>query len=142
VKTPGFSLTNRTEISDVNTEEHFIKARKFYKKMESESEFQESYSEASANSDVESSGDESLAAKFNGLQPFLYEPEPKSTLEKNKQKLTEKSTKRYEEKTKRVGNKNWCCCNKCHEEEREIDCLCCQELGALNEKQIEGWLRF
>lgn len=34
----------------------------------------------------------------------------------------------------RIGNLEWCTCSKCQEEKREIDCLCCQEVAALNSK--------
>ena len=34
----------------------------------------------------------------------------------------------------RVGNTTWCKCFKCNVEKREIDCLCCLEVTALNEK--------
>jgi len=35
----------------------------------------------------------------------------------------------------RVGNIDWCKCGgKCKVEKREIDCLCCQEVHALNSK--------
>ena len=33
-----------------------------------------------------------------------------------------------------VGNTTWCKCFKCNVEKREIDCLCCLEVTALNEK--------
>ena len=34
----------------------------------------------------------------------------------------------------RTGNTTWCECCKCKAEKREIDCLCCQVVAALNEK--------
>ena len=34
----------------------------------------------------------------------------------------------------RVGSREWCKCLKCLIKEREIDCLCCQEVDALNSK--------
>ena len=38
------------------------------------------------------------------------------------------------EKSSRVGNLEWCKCGECNIEKREIDCLCCQEVDALNSK--------
>ena len=32
----------------------------------------------------------------------------------------------------RVTNLDWCPCRNCKNEKREIDCLCCQEVDALN----------
>ena len=34
----------------------------------------------------------------------------------------------------RIGNLEWCHCQECKKEDREIDCLCCQEVAALNSK--------
>ena len=38
----------------------------------------------------------------------------------------------------RVTRNNQCLCNECHEEETEIDCLCCLDVTAISESQYEG----
>ena len=38
-----------------------------------------------------------------------------------------------------AGNKNWCQCGLCSEnEEREIDCLCCRVVDAIEDKKFTG----
>ena len=38
----------------------------------------------------------------------------------------------------RVGNRDWCICQKCNLESRNIDCLCCQEEAAISQDKFEG----
>ena len=38
----------------------------------------------------------------------------------------------------RVTRNNWCLCNQCRKEEREIDCLCCHDVTAISESRYEG----
>ena len=43
------------------------------------------------------------------------------------------------EEVVRVGSSEWCKCGSCSkEEEREIDCLCCQEVAAINDNKFDG----
>ena len=38
----------------------------------------------------------------------------------------------------RIGKKDWCNGGECHVEEREVDCLCCQEELAISEEKFNG----
>ena len=38
----------------------------------------------------------------------------------------------------RVTRNNWCLCNECRKEKREIDCLCCHDVTAISDSQYEG----
>ncbi|XP_057299224.1 uncharacterized protein LOC130629868 [Hydractinia symbiolongicarpus] len=38
----------------------------------------------------------------------------------------------------RVGRNEWCKCDNCKTETREIECLCCTEVDALTDKQFQG----
>ena len=123
---------------------------------------EDSYEENTFDTDVEEDGDvEELANMLSKLQPYQYEPcnrERKSdgsesettdndsdtesdgldpietNCEGTEQNIKELKTK----KTIREGNLDWCECLQCQNETREIDCLCCQEVAALNEKFDEN----
>ena len=38
----------------------------------------------------------------------------------------------------RAGNKDWCLCETCQVEDRELDCLCCQEEAAISDEKFAG----
>ena len=125
---------------------------------------EDSYEENTFDTDVEEDGDvEELANMLSKLQPYQYEPcnrerksdgsESETTdndsdtesdgldpIETNcEAKGTEQNIKELKTKTTiRVGNLDWCECSQCQNETREIDCLCCQEVAALNEKFDEN----
>ena len=66
-----------------------------------------------------------------GLQPYKFEPvrELDSELRPDHSEDIEKTSQSQDI---RAGNKNWCQCGLCSEnEERERDCLCCREVDAM-----------
>ena len=67
------------------------------------------------------------------LKPYQFEPQQEVSETDTVESDTE-SFEENDENTVRAGCLNWCLGLKCKIEEREIDCLCCQELAALNEK--------
>ena len=71
------------------------------------------------------------------LKPYQLEPEQEvsetDTDESNTERFEEEEES-YDENTVKAGWLNWCLCLKYKVEEQEIDCLCCQELVALNKK--------
>ena len=63
----------------------------------------------------------------------MFEPEKKdvsSTGSISESESEEIESERQNET--RVTNLDWGTCGNCKNEEREIDCLCCQEMDALN----------
>ena len=53
--------------------------------------------------------------------------------------ITVKIQKTSQSQEIRAGNKNWCQCGLCSEnEEREIDCLCCREVDAIEDEKFTG----
>ena len=75
-----------------------------------------------------------LMKTFN---PYLYEPEKdvSDTVSSNESEVSNTSVENHEVKNFRVGNILWCKCGgNCKQEKREIECLCCQDVDALNSK--------
>ena len=72
------------------------------------------------------------------FNPYLYEPEKdvSDTDSSNESEIDKSSSEEdYSVEKPRVGNNDWCkCCGHCKIEKRNIDCLCCQEVHALNSK--------
>ena len=76
-----------------------------------------------------------LTGMVDGFNPYLYEPE--KDISSTSSSLSESETSSSDGELNgdtRVGNLEWCHCHECQKEEREIDCLCCQEVAALNSK--------
>ena len=72
---------------------------------------------------------------MNQFQPYIFEPERHITSEcSSDENNTWSDTEERNEGNVRVGNLIWCACGNCSSENREIDCLCCQEVDALNSK--------
>lgn len=83
----------------------------------------------------------SLGSKFMGLKPYSFEPEKvikDSSCSKDEDE--EDPTIPFNEKKQysRVGKKEWCLCERCRVEEREIDCVCCQEEAAISDEKFDG----
>ena len=74
------------------------------------------------------------------LQPYQFEPERESGSESESEvnnDINEKSTTKHLEAC--VGNCNWCECGKCSGiEERDLDCLCCREVAAIDDEKFTG----
>ena len=72
------------------------------------------------------------------FNPYLYEPEKdvSDTDSSNESEIDKSSSEEdYSVEKPRVGNNDWCKCGgNCKIEKRNIDCLCCQEVHALNSK--------
>lgn len=98
------------------------------------------------DSESENSDFENLANLVEGLglEPYQFEPTKKVSHEnphqpKGKQNPTQEECfmiKHWE--NLRVGNTEWCSCEGCKEEKREIDCLCCREVDAITDEQFSG----
>lgn len=76
------------------------------------------------------------------IQPYQFEPEKIDFVvdfEKDKNEKTNEGEAINDENTaERTGNILWCNCTQCSVEQREIDCLCCQEVPAISEEQFDG----
>lgn len=65
------------------------------------------------------------------LKPYLLEPEKNISSSPGEDESDFSESDENKENTKekeRAGSKLWFSCTKFHEEQREIDCLCCQEV--------------
>ena len=79
---------------------------------------------------------EKIVEIMKTLKPYQFEPVEEVSETDTNESDTEsfEEERSYDENTARAGCLNWCLCLKCKVEEREIDCLCFQELATLNEK--------
>ena len=78
------------------------------------------------------------------FNPYMYEPEREVSDTSNESSSEESMEERTSSEEigvtaapdigLRVGNLDWCKCKNCRVETREIDCLCCNEVDALNSK--------
>jgi len=97
----------------------------------------QSNSDSSGN-EADSEGEEvkeNLSIKLKDFHPYLYEPEKNvSTTSSDSESSTSEGLSSHDSSVNRIGNTGWCKCEKCEKETREIDCLCCQEVAALNLK--------
>ena len=78
-----------------------------------------------------------MADKFNCLKPSQFEPEKELVKDTDEieEECSEGSDGDSQSQTvkERTGNTTWCECCKCKAKKREIYCLCCQEVAALDE---------
>ena len=72
------------------------------------------------------------------LQPFQFEPEATNITSQECSNTTENEQIINLSNTVRIDNLDWCQCMNCHNEKREIDCLCCREVSALQDDNFEG----
>lgn len=78
--------------------------------------------------------------RIKTFNPYIYEPEKSSSDTDSSNDELEINGNSSEEnyvvqENSRVGNVDWCKCGgNCKIEKRDIDCLCCQEVHALNLK--------
>lgn len=114
--------------------------------MQSDSEESSFYSSSecgSSGNEADSEGEDYMTRKYvdrmieqlNNFQPYMYEPERvvSNTSSSNEDSSTSGSDSE-DIVANRIGNTEWCDCQNCKKETREIDCLCCQEVAALNLK--------
>ena len=96
--------------------------------------------------DEDNSTDEEneVCSAFMGLQPYQYEPEKEKVVTQmlaGSDCINENIAVEHEDEVQinRVGNNEWCECGNCsRDEKREIDCLCCQEVAAIDDKKFDG----
>ncbi|XP_057303347.1 P2X purinoceptor 7-like [Hydractinia symbiolongicarpus] len=82
---------------------------------------------------------EKMEGMMKSLKPYLFEPEidissSESAASDEEEFLDLTNDEVSAEEKTRTGNTEWCTCGKCKVEQRDIDCLCCQEVGALQDK--------
>ena len=76
------------------------------------------------------------------FKPYQFEPEKEAirlvvNTGESEEKCSEESDEEWHSHSAIkgcAGSTTWCKCFKCNVEKREIDCLCCLEVTALNEK--------
>ena len=90
----------------------------------------------------------SLRERFSNILPYQFQPEKEGnagdTLD-NVGSVPVSNGPNQETDTHeldRVTRNNWCLCNECRKEEREIDYLCCRDVTAISESQYEGQQNF
>ena len=97
----------------------------------------------SSGNETDSEGEEDYAKEVNEtmmktFNPYVYEPEKDvfDTDSSDESEIDKSSSEEdYSVEKPRVGNNEWCKCGgNCKIEKRNIDCLCCQEVHALNSK--------
>ena len=105
-----------------------------------ESSFYTSSECGSSGNEADSEGEETtvqkeidkITEKFKHFDPYLYEPEKVVSSTSSSDESDSSSNSLTIDSVSRVCNREWCTCHECKEEAREIDCLCCQEVAALN----------
>ena len=107
-----------------------------------------SYGDGSSGNEADSKGEEvcekdvkEITGMMKCFTPYMFEPEKddvssisSSSSEVEHEDENDSESKTNLEKSSRVGNLQWCTCGECNIEKRDIDCLCCQEIDALNSK--------
>ena len=95
-----------------------------------------SYGGGSSGNEADSEGEQvcekdvkEITDMMKCFTPDMFEPEKDDV-----SSISSSESKTNLEKSSRVGNLEWCKCGECNIEKREIDCLCCQEVDALNSK--------
>ena len=83
---------------------------------------------------------ESMVESFGSLQPYLFEPEKPNLSAQDSSKQLQVTGTVYIKKD--TSSLDWCSCKNCHLENREIDCLCCQDVASIDEQKFEGKKRF
>ena len=87
---------------------------------------------------------DSLRERFSNILPYQFEPEKEENAEDtldNAGSVPVNNGPNQETNTHeldRFTRNNWCLCNECRKEEREIDYLCCRDVTAISESQYEG----
>ena len=112
----------------------------------------DSGSSIDSNSDCGSSGNEGdsegeeilmqndmgkVVDKLKDFHPYMYEPKKlvsSTSPSDSESSISEGSSFHIDSSVNRIGKTDWCKCKRCKKETREIDCLCCQEVAALNLK--------
>ena len=107
-----------------------------------------SYGDGTSGNEADSEGEEvcekdlkEITDMMKCFTPYMFESEKDdvSSISSSSSEIEDEDENDSESKTNleqssRVGNLEWCKCEECNIEKREIDCLCCQEADALNSK--------
>ena len=78
-----------------------------------------------------------MLSRMKTFNRYIYEPErdaSASSDESDVSDLNKNESEECSEDNVTVGNLDWCKCGNCLVGKREIDCLCCFEVHALNSK--------
>ena len=77
-----------------------------------------------------------LIGMVDGFNPYMYEPEKEISSTSFFSSSSEIETSSNDDLISniKIGNLEWCQCQECKIEEKEIDCFCCQKVAALNSK--------
>ena len=108
----------------------------------SETEYLSDSSCSSYGSELEEELDESFSTL--SLEPYRFEPTKVSSSATNSVEETNEGKEKDHFKCSKPASENhcgtlsWCTCTHCHVKVREIDCLCCKEVEALEESKFEG----
>ena len=112
----------------------------------SESDFENNSFETDESDEFPSENElsDSLRERFSNILPYQFELEKEENAEDTLDNVgsvpvnngPNQETNTHE--LDRVTRNNWCLCNECRKEEREIDCLCCRDVTAISESQYEG----
>ena len=109
----------------------------------SESDFENNYFETDESDKFPSKSD-SLRERFSNILPFQFGPEKEENAEDtlhNVGSVIVNNGPNQETNTHElylVTRNNWCLCNECRKEQREIDCLCHRNVTAISESQYEN----
>ena len=109
----------------------------------SESDFENNYFEKDESDKFPSENElsDSLRERFSNILPYQFKPEKEENAEDTLDNVgsvpvnngLNQETNTHERAC--VTRNNWCLCNECRKEEREIDCLCCRDVAAISESQ-------
>ena len=80
---------------------------------------------------------DSLRERFSNILHYQFEPEKEENVEDTLDNVGSVPVNVRAKRLDRVTRNNWCFCNDCRKEEREIDCLCCRDVTAISESQYE-----
>ena len=74
-----------------------------------------------------------------GLQPYdLGEVQEIRVPAEVDEKFPRNDNEMKEISESRAGNKDWCLCEACQVEERNLDCLCCHKEASIMDKKFDG----
>ena len=104
---------------------------------------EDSHETLSSYSDSSEVADFNIGSDFQNLQPYQFQSEKQNqanSFQCGHSPDEVGGKKQLDSLQNHVGHIGWCQCGKCHAETREIDCLCCKDLIALDKLKQEGIL--
>ena len=97
-------------------------------------------------SSQDESSDEDVRETLSCLQPYQFEPGVVGKISETDSESDSDDTSSVHshnvkvDAEERAGKLGWCKHSNCQLEERDLDCLCCQEMSAIDEAKFEGML--